>query len=75
VLLDWLGHDTTPPIGIMALWPFSDGFYQSSLFVFDAISRRYWQADFYTRNTLAAIRELAILAPLCALVAVVRRRR
>ena len=23
LLLDWLGDDTTPPIGIMALWPFS----------------------------------------------------
>src|SRR5262245_15983491 len=22
-LLDWLGTDTSPPIGIMALWPFS----------------------------------------------------
>jgi membrane-bound metal-dependent hydrolase YbcI (DUF457 family) len=28
VLLDWLGSDTTPPIGIMALWPFTRDFYQ-----------------------------------------------
>src|SRR5687768_2201625 len=36
-LLDWMGNDTTPPIGIMALWPVSREFYESSLHVFMAI--------------------------------------
>ena len=73
VLLDWLGSDTSPPIGIMALWPFSDGFYQSSLFLFDAISRRYWlPQEFIWHNLRAAVGELVILAPL---VYVARRLR
>ena len=47
ILLDWLGSDTTPPIGIMALWPFTREFYQSPFFVFMAITRRWsiaWRA-------------------------------
>jgi len=63
VLLDWLGNDTSPPIGIMALWPFSDGFYQSNLHVFMAISRRYWLASFWSHNLTAAAWELALLGP------------
>ena len=43
VLLDWLGSDASPPIGIMALWPFSSAYYESELHVFMAISRRYYQ--------------------------------
>ena len=42
VLLDWLGSDTTPPLGIMALWPLTREFYQSHAFLFMAISRRWW---------------------------------
>jgi hypothetical protein len=65
ILLDWLGSDTSPPIGIMALWPFSDGYYQSSLLVFDAISRRYWlPQEFIWGNLRAALKELLILGPI-----------
>lgn len=63
VLLDWLGHDTTPPIGIMALWPFSEGFFQSDLHLFMAISRRYWLANFWSHNLAAVAWELALLGP------------
>ena len=50
ILLDWLGSDTTPPIGIMALFPFTTDFYQSELFVFDAISRRVWLWSTWVHN-------------------------
>ncbi len=63
VLLDWLGNDTTPPIGIMVLWPFSEGFFQSDLHVFMAISRRYWLANFWSHNLTAVAWELALLGP------------
>jgi inner membrane protein len=65
-LLDWLGNDTTPPIGIMALWPWSSDFYQSQLHVFRAVSRRYWQPGFYLANTWTVVREIAILTPVAA---------
>ena len=64
LLLDWLGSDTSPPIGIMALWPFSSEHYQSSFYVFDAISRRYWLPDqFVWGNLKAALKEVLILGP------------
>jgi inner membrane protein len=74
ILLDWLGSDTTPPIGIMALWPFTREFYQSPCFVFMAISRRWWLPGFYVQNGLAALRELAILGPTVAVIGIFRER-
>ncbi len=74
--LDWLSHDNTPPIGIMALWPFSTDYYASHVQVFLAISRRYYHGwRFLIQNALAVVRELAILVPLLALVCVTRPRR
>ena len=64
LLLDWLGSDTRDPIGIMALWPLSTEHYQSDLYLFDAISRRYWMPEqFIWGNLRAAAREVAILLP------------
>src|SRR5262245_3820032 len=73
-LLDWLGTDSSPPIGIMALWPFSRGYYESSWHVFMAISRRYWLPEFWTLNLSALVRELLILVPIAFVVLTVRRR-
>jgi len=73
-LLDWLGTDSSPPIGIMALWPFSSEYYESHLHLFRAISRRYWLPEFWTSNARALAGELAILLPVIALVFFVRRR-
>ena len=73
-LLDWLGTDSAPPIGIMALWPVSRGYYESHLHVFMAISRRYWLPEFWSYNLRALARELLILVPLLTLVLVLRRR-
>ena len=75
VLLDWLGSDTTPPIGIMALWPFSPEFYQSPLSVFPAVSRQFGQWSFVSANTGAAACEIVILGPLVIAVGWWRGRR
>lgn len=76
VLLDWLSSDNSAPIGIMALWPFTRGYYESDLHVFMAISRRYYQGwTFVRQNVLAIARELAILGPMILAVGVFRRRR
>ena len=76
ILLDWLGSDTSPPIGIMALWPFTDGFYQSSVFLFDAISRRYWlPLEFIGGNLRAMVKEALILGPVAWLAMRVAYRR
>jgi membrane-bound metal-dependent hydrolase YbcI (DUF457 family) len=72
-LLDWLGSDTSSPIGIMALWPVSRGYYESHFHVFMAISRRYWLPDFWMLNARAIGRELVILGPVLGLVLWLRR--
>ena len=75
ILLDWLGSDTTPPIGIMALWPFSSGFYQSSLWLFPAVSRRVGEWSFVTQNLRAVLWETIILLPITIAIGGVRRSR
>jgi inner membrane protein len=67
ILLDWLGHDTTAPIGIMALWPFTPGYYQSDLHLFLPISRRYWVPGFLAHNLTAVAREVLCIGPLALL--------
>ncbi len=75
-LLDWLGSDTSPPIGIMALWPLSREYYESSLHVFVAVSRRIWQpGTFWMQNLTALMRELLILVPPLLLIGWFRRVR
>jgi membrane-bound metal-dependent hydrolase YbcI (DUF457 family) len=76
ILLDWLGSDSSPPIGVMALWPLSREYFESSLHMFMAISRRYWQgAAFWRQNLIAVSRELAILGPILAAIVLTRRRK
>lgn len=63
ILLDWLGYDPTPPLGITALWPFSAAYYTSGLHLFMPISRRYWLDTFWHHNLIAVARELLFLVP------------
>ena len=60
-LLDWLGTDTSAPIGIMALWPFSSEYFEANAHVFMAVSRRYWLPEFWMYNLMVLARELIIL--------------
>jgi membrane-bound metal-dependent hydrolase YbcI (DUF457 family) len=68
ILLDALGHDTTPPIGVLAFWPFSQDFYQTNAHLFMAISRRYWLPGFLRHNLTAVAWELVLLGPITAFV-------
>ena len=60
--------DDTPPLGVMALWPFDRGYYFAHAYVFEAISRRYWLDNFVTHNAWAVIKEVLMLGPLVAIV-------
>jgi membrane-bound metal-dependent hydrolase YbcI (DUF457 family) len=69
VLLDWLGKDSSPPRGIMALWPISREYFQASLQIFPEVSRRYWRpSEFVVGNLESLAWELAIVGPPCLLV-------
>ena len=74
VLFDWLGSDTTPPLGVMALWPLSSEYYFSNAFFFEAISRRYWLDNFIPHNAWAVTKELLILGPPLAVLIAFRSR-
>jgi membrane-bound metal-dependent hydrolase YbcI (DUF457 family) len=68
VVLDWLGRDSSIPIGIPALWPFSTHYFYSGLDVFWDVSRRYWiPREFILGNLEALARELVVLGPMAAL--------
>jgi hypothetical protein len=74
-LLDWLGTDTSPPIGVMALWPFSHEHFASRAHFFYAVSRRYWTADFVAQSVRAVAWELLVLLPPSALALWIREKR
>ena len=59
LLLDWLGDDRSVPIGIRALWPFTDAYFQSDLRWFPPVERRYWLPGFWTANLRAIGWEVA----------------
>jgi hypothetical protein len=61
VAFDALGTDDVAPLGVMAWWPFSTTFFYAEAEVFAAIGRRW--PDLLRQNTLAILRELAILLP------------
>jgi hypothetical protein len=62
-LLDYLGNDTHPPIGLMLLWPFDGGFYKSPWIVFMDIGRTLdWRT--VRHNVVAIAWELLVLTPL-----------
>ena len=63
-LLDWLGADSSMPVGIMALWPASWEYYQASTPIFDSVWRRNETVDFWSHNVKALARELIVLVPL-----------
>jgi len=74
ILFDWLGSDDTPPLGVMAFWPLTSTFYFADAFVFEAISRRYWLANFVPHNAWAVAKEILMLGPLFLLLRAFRLR-
>lgn len=62
VLLDYLGSDTHPPIGLMALWPISDSYFKFPWPLFMDIGRTLtWET--IRHNAVAVAWETLILLP------------
>jgi membrane-bound metal-dependent hydrolase YbcI (DUF457 family) len=68
ILLDWLSNDTRPPLGVMALWPFTRDYYKAGIEIFPPVSRHYWESRFWIYNLKAVVMELLILLPITTLV-------
>jgi hypothetical protein len=63
LVLDYLNVDTNPPIGLMALWPFSSAFFKSPLPLFMDIGRTLtWTT--VRHNLVAGAWECVVLVPL-----------
>jgi hypothetical protein len=63
ILLDWLGQDATPPLGITALWPFDSAYYLSGANVFLGISREPWRPGAAWHDAAAIVREVFLIGP------------
>lgn len=73
LLLDWLGVDLYPPLGLQALWPFDAGWYISGLDWFRQTRReQLFTWPVIEQNLLAIAQEMAILAPIAAALWLVR---
>jgi membrane-bound metal-dependent hydrolase YbcI (DUF457 family) len=69
VVLDWFNRDTSPPLGVMALWPFSRDHFIAPWPVLPPISRRYWLPGFWTHTALVAVFELVVFGGLAGIAA------
>ena len=69
-----MGDDRSVPIGIRALWPLTETYFQSPLKWFPPVERRYWLPGFWTANLRAIAWEMLVLAPVVAAAAWWRTR-
>ena len=63
LVLDFLNVDTNPPIGLLALWPFSQAYWKSPIPLFLDIGRTLTWAT-VRHNAVAGAWECAVLVPL-----------
>jgi membrane-bound metal-dependent hydrolase YbcI (DUF457 family) len=73
LVADFFSDDDHPPYGIMALWPFTDRFYISSVSIFWSLRKATWVDVFQWYNVRAALHEALLLAPV--IVGVLARKR
>lgn len=67
ILFDWLGYDSAPPLGVMALWPFSSDYFIAPVTPLPPVSRRYWMPGFWMHTLEVALLELAVFGAFAAL--------
>jgi membrane-bound metal-dependent hydrolase YbcI (DUF457 family) len=73
LLVDWLSADQSTPRGIQLLWPFDGRWFISGWDVFVGSERRQlFSAASMRRNVAAIAQEIAILAPIVAVLWLVR---
>jgi hypothetical protein len=67
VVLDLLNRDTHPPIGLMALWPITEGYYKVPWPIFMDIGRTLdWKT--VRHDALALAWEATLLCPLLVVI-------
>ena len=74
LVFDWCGVDTGPPSGVMAFWPLSESYYQSSFLIFHRVCREYWDLACWENNVMALGWELTVLVPVTGIAVFLHRR-
>jgi len=76
ILLDWLGSDPNPPIGIQALWPFSHDWYIAPWTIFPGTERRHlFTTAALVTNAWSVAVEVVVLSPFLLAIAWWRRTK
>ena len=75
IAADFVTADGRPPIGILSLWPFEDGFHLSPVTIFWKLHKRDLADALQLHNLLAVLVETAWTLPLLALALWSRIRR
>lgn len=73
LIADIFSGDEKPPFGIMALWPFTDSFYISSMSIFWSLRKGTWNDVFQWYNVHAALYEAAVTLPVIVAVLLFKR--
>ena len=73
-LLDYVNRDTSPPIGLMALWPWTDAYYKFPWPLFMDIGRTL-DGTTLRHNLVAVAWEALVLVPLVGAALLYRSRR
>jgi membrane-bound metal-dependent hydrolase YbcI (DUF457 family) len=74
VVLDYVNKDTNPPIGIMALWPFSDAHYKLPWPLLRDVWRHF-SLEATIHNLITVAWEVAVLLPILLITARLTLRR
>jgi len=77
IVLDYFAVDTTPPYGIPLFWPLVNDYFISPIQIFSDISRGSTNTTFFSglflkHNWFSVIKEILILTPILALIALIR---
>ena len=73
LLLDWLGTDRYPPLGLQLMWPISQAWFISGLDLFRQTARfRVFARGAMTVNLYAIVQEIVILGPVVVALWLVR---
>lgn len=77
-LLDLFTEDSSPPYGMMLLWPFDRGFYDVAWSLFPSTHKSNESATFFVSllhwyNFKIALREFLIMAPIAGLIKLIQR--
>jgi hypothetical protein len=79
-VLDMFTEDTSPPYGMLLLWPLDNSFYDVSLNIFGSVhksddSATFIQSLWHWHNFKIALWELVVMAPLIGLIKIARYLR